>query len=205
MLNRAMIRSNLHVLKKKVLWWARFITVIPVLLLFLLPAYGEGIKNGNTSDAAEYQEKILPDYALKNVKHYHYEKGILRLEVIFEDGEYYSAEQELHIENCSFLYYDIDETLISRGRSKRARIFSEQSLIIAENDVVIISEVNGGVLETEYLEWHGHEDRFVTDRPVTITRRNGDIVSGKGMIADIALRFVTLESDVRGSFRSSGE
>ena len=200
-----MIRSNLHDIEKKALYWSRFITVLLTPLLFLLPAYGEGIKDGSTADASEYQEKILPDYALKNVKHYHYEEGILRLEVTFEDGEYYSAGQELHIENCSFLYYDIDETLISRGRSKRAKIFSEQSLIIAENDVVIISEVNGGVLETEYLEWHGHEDRFVTDRPVVITRRNGDTISGKGMIADIALRFVTLESDVRGSFRSSGE
>lgn len=200
-----MIRSNLHVIEKKVLCWSRFFTVLFTLLLFLLPAYGGGIKDGSTPDASEYQDKILPDYVLKNVKHYHYEEGILRLEVTFEDGEYYSAEQELHIANCSFLYYDIDETLISRGRSKRAKIFSEQSLIIAENDVVIISEVNGGVLETEYLEWHGHEERFVTDRPVTITRRNGDTISGKGMIADIALRFVTLESDVKGSFRSSGE
>jgi hypothetical protein len=38
---------------------------------------------------------------------------------------------------------------------------------------------------------------------VRITRKNGDTISGRGMVADLALRFITIQSDVKGSFKES--
>ena len=182
--------------------YCKVYTSLFVVFFFILSGC-DGREKNRPVDISDIQEKSLPDYVLEDVTHYHYENGILKLEITFEKGKFYSAEDELYVENCTFIYYDINENLLSRGRSKKAKVFSDQSLIIAENEVVIVSEVNGGVLETEYLEWHGQGDQFLTDSPVTITRKNGDIITGIGMVADIALRFVTIQKDVKGSFRNS--
>jgi len=147
-------------------------------------------------------EKELPHYSLTNVTHYHYEQDKLRVKVIFERGDFFSRENELHVENCSFVYYDRDGRKLSNGSSKRAVLYENSSLLIAEDDVVVFSAVNDARLDTEYLEWIGSEDRFSTDRFVKITRENGDILTGMGMDADVALRFITIRKNVKGSIRS---
>ncbi len=103
----------------------------------------------------------------------------------------------VHALNC---VYDIDGTINTTGSSDRAKIFDNGALIISEDNVVIISEKNDAVLETEYLEWHGDKDQFITDHFVTITRSNGDIITGYGMVADLAIRFVTIDKNAKGSF-----
>ena len=149
--------------------------------------------NGDTLEPA-------PDYIFQGVTHYYYEDGIKKTMIKFENGEYYSEREELYIENCTYIYYDMNGNVNSRGSSERAKIYNNGSLIISEDNVVIISETNNAVLETEYLEWHGDEEQFVTDRFVTITRTNGDIITGYGMLADLAIRFVTINKDAKGSF-----
>ncbi|KPJ81986.1 MAG: hypothetical protein AMS17_19215 [Spirochaetes bacterium DG_61] len=176
-----------------------------VLFLFLLlPVFGGGKKGTDVSDTSfSGQEQTLPEYELRGVRHYHYEDGVLQFEVTFEEGEYFAGSQELYVENCHFVYYDKNKAIISRGSSRSARIYGERTLVIAEKDVVIVSDVNGTVLETDYLEWHGEEEKFITESPVRITRKNGDTISGRGMVADLALRFITIQSDVKGSFKES--
>ncbi len=147
-------------------------------------------------------EKELPHYSLTNVTHYHYEQDKLREKVVFERGNFFSSGNELHVENCSFVYYDRNSQKLSSGSSKRAVLYQNSSLLIAEDDVIVVSAVNGARLDTEYLEWIGSEDRFSTDRFVKITRENGDILTGIGMDADVALRFITIRKNVKGSIRS---
>ena len=176
-----------------------FTICILILYSFFFVGCSDNEKD-RTGEVPDTEEELVPDYSLKEVTHYHYKDGLLRMEITFEEGEFYSDTEELDIDNCNYIYYDIDGTMVSRGRSKEAKVFDNQSLIIAEKDVVIKSEVNGAVLETDYLEWHGTQEQFVTERPVTITRQNGDMISGIGMIADITLRYITIKKDVSGSF-----
>ncbi len=177
-------------------------------LIFLFSFFFVGCSDNEkdrTGEVSGIKEERVPDYSLMEVTHYHYKDGLLRLEITFEEGKFYSDTEELNIDNCTYVYYDINETIVSRGGSKEAKVFDNQSLIIAEKDVVVISEVNGAVLETDYLEWHGRDEQFVTDRPVRITRKNGDMISGIGMIADITLRYITIKKDVTGSFNDMQE
>jgi LPS export ABC transporter protein LptC len=146
-------------------------------------------------------EVRLPEYILHGVTHTFYESGVLKLQVNFEKGTYYAGQQELAIEKCTYIYYDSEGNVLSRGRSKRATLSSGRSRLVAEDDVVVVSEVNGGVLKTGYLEWLGEKNQFSTDDFVTITRVNGDMISGKGMIADLALRVVTIKRNVKGHFQ----
>jgi LPS export ABC transporter protein LptC len=178
---------------------------VPLLLISILVLGGSGARSREKNNASTAQQtgSALPEYVLSNVRHYHYEDGTLRLETTFQKGEYYADTAELLVEMCEFLYYDKNKRVISRGSAQRAKICGNGSLIIAERDVRVISEVNGAVLETDYLEWHGEEERFSTESPVKITRKNGDTIAGSGMVADIALRFITIKRDVKGSVRGT--
>jgi LPS export ABC transporter protein LptC len=144
----------------------------------------------------------LPDYILNDVIHYQYDSGKLKVKVTFVNGSFSRGEDELHVENCSFEYYDNNEVVIARGSAKEARVFRGRSEIIADGNVVVVSEVNGARLETDHLEWHGNNNQFTTESFVTITRTNGDIVQGYGMISDVALRYIRIKKNVRGIIRS---
>jgi LPS export ABC transporter protein LptC len=171
-----------------------------LLLIGALAGCSPKVKEGqNAEDLATDQQ--LPQYKLQQVTHLHYESGILRFKVIFDRGSFFSGTDELHVENSSFVYYDSYGSILSRGRSKTATLFKNKAQLIAEEDVVVVSEVNGGVLTTDYLEWHGDKNQFKTESFVTITRKNGDILQGIGMITDVALRYVQVKKDVKGKIK----
>ncbi|UCB47223.1 MAG: LPS export ABC transporter periplasmic protein LptC [Spirochaetota bacterium] len=178
------------------------IFVLTVMLFFfalLFPGYGMKKDVDEVEDIDEGTE--IPDYILHDVIHFHYEEGSLKVKVNFEKGNYYNDQGELRVENCQFVYYDIDNDVVSRGSSDRAKLYSDDSKLVAEENVVVISEENKGKLETEYLEWHGNDNQFTSDRFVKITQENGDTISGVGLIADVGLKRVTIKKDVKGSFK----
>ena len=113
-----------------------------VILTLLLAGCSEG-KKGKKREGVTAEKERLPDYVLNGVTHAYYEEGALRLQVVFEKGAYYNGQQELSVENCTYIYYDTKGNILSRGRSKRATLFSDRSRLVAEDDVVIVSELNG--------------------------------------------------------------
>ena len=168
--------------------------------LLILSGCADGRKERKA--AAETGGNVqLPEYILHDVTHSFYDSGVLKLRVNFERGAYFSGRHELTVENCAYIYYDSEGGVLSRGRSKRATLFSGDSRLVAEDDVVIVSEVNGGVLKTDSLEWLGQKNQFSTNDFVTVRRVNGDMISGKGMVADLALRVVTIKRNVKGHFQ----
>jgi LPS export ABC transporter protein LptC len=161
-------------------------------------------REGNRAAEATGGETQLPEYVLRGVTHSLYEGGALKLKVAFERGAYFAGRRELAVEKCTYVYYDSEGNVLSRGRSKRATLFSDGPRLVADGDVVVVSEVNGGVLETGRLEWRGRSNQFTTNDFVTMRRLNGDMISGKGMIADLALRVVTIKRNVKGQFQENG-
>jgi len=174
---------------------------IVIILALIITSCGKN-DNKNREDQKLLNDNWpLPDYVLNDVIHYHYEDGYLKLKVEFESGYFYNTSEDLYVENSRFVYYDINRKNVSKGSSRKAKLIRSQSELIAEDNVIIISEINGCKLETEYLEWHEDNDQFNTDRFVKITRPNGDILTGVGLIADVSLQIVTIKSDVKGSFK----
>jgi len=155
------------------------------------------------SDEKRNEKKNLPDYILGDVTHYHYEDESLKLKIDFENGSYYNSNDDLWVENCKFIYYNIDRKAISEGSSRKARLIESNSKLVAERNVVVISNINQCKLETEYLEWQSDSNQFFTDRFVKVTRPNGDMLTGIGLTADIALRVVTIKSNVKGYFKEN--
>jgi LPS export ABC transporter protein LptC len=170
-----------------------------ILLLFVSPVL-MGSKPMELPPPETEEER--PRYSLNDVLHYHYQDGVLRLEVSFTHGDFFSEAGELRVENCRFVYYDETGAPLSRGNSNRATLFENQSRLVAQDDVVVFSEVNGGTLTTEHLVWEGSESRFTTEEEVVMTRKNGDILQGEGMVADVALNYVVIKRNVHGRIRS---
>ena len=184
-----------------------FIVLFISCAIVLLGPYAEASGGGEepVMEEKSAEETLVPDYILYGVVHHHYEDGSRKVKVLFDKGRYYSDGAELLVENCRFVYYDRKGDVVSRGSSNGARLFADGTQLVAEENVIVISEENGGRLDTEYLEWHGDTNQFTTDRFVTIIQKNGDTISGIGMVADAGLKRVRIKQDVRGSFREKGE
>lgn len=142
------------------------------------------------------------DYVLEGVTHYHYENGVLKILIEFDEGYYYKNDDKLEMFNCRFEYYEEDGDLASRGEARTAFLYSLKSKLIAIGNVVVVSEKNGTTLKTDELQWDGDSERFNTDSYVEITSRKGDVITGRGMVADIALRFVRIKHNVKGKIVS---
>lgn len=146
----------------------------------------------------EGEEKRQSDYVLEGVTHFHYENGILKVLIEFKLGYYYKREDELEMFDCKFKYFNKAGDLVSHGKAESALLYSVKSRLIARGNVVVTSETNGATLKTDELEWDGDEEKFFTESEVEITSKKGDVITGRGMVADIALRFVKIKYNVRG-------
>jgi LPS export ABC transporter protein LptC len=174
-----------------------------VALAFLVFSGCAEVRKERKTAAETADEAQLPEYVLHGVTHSFYDGDTIKLRIDFEKGAYFAGRQELAVENCAYVYYDTEGNVLSRGRSKSATLFSGSPRLVAENDVEIVSEVNGGVLKTDSLEWRGDKNQFSTNDFVTVRRVNGDMISGKGMVADLALRVVTIKRNVKGHFQEN--
>ena len=170
--------------------------VLFILMLLALSGCAQRGRKGETksTDTSE----MLPSYSLEDVTHYQYEAGNLKSKIMFQKGDFFEELQELRVEKCRFVYYDSNGNSVSNGHSDKATLYEGKSLLVAEDNVVVISEENRATLQTDYLEWRGDSSQFVTDRFVTIIRENGDTLQGTGMITDLALNYVTVKRNVEG-------
>lgn len=175
--------------------WCTGVRNTVLLLLIPLVLCAAGARNLARQPA---KEGPLPRYSLEGVQHFHYEQGDLRIKVDFDHGDFFADEGELRIEKCQFVYYDSSGDTLSRGTSEQAVLFENSSRLVAHRNVVIVSEVNGATLRTDHLVWEGKERQFTTDEEVVITRENGDILRGVGMVADVSLNVVTILRNVHG-------
>jgi len=154
-------------------------------------------KTSINSNKKYYKQKV-PDYIVYDVTHYHYNEGKISVQLKFKKGTYFSDDALLKIENCDFIYYDKNGDVSSKGHANRADLYMQDSYMKAWDDIKVESIKNGAILNTSYLEWNGDNDNFVTDKAVVITQKNGDSISGIGMVTDIALSYATIKKNVKG-------
>ena len=102
-------------------------------------------------------------------------------------GEYIKGSREKFV-IASKVYFPTGRDINERGVSRK-HIFHAVDASLKR-------------LQTDYLEWRGKSSQFVTDSFVTITRENGDTLQGTGMITDVALNYVTVKNNVRGSMEA---
>ena len=178
-----------------------FLFSILILLLMNLNGCRGVVKyktRSNVKDQTTKKAEKVPDYIIYNVKHYRYNEGKLSVEIEFKKGVYYSDNSVLNIDNCDFVYYDENGEESAKGHADRAKLYMQKSYMEAWDNIKVESIKNGTILNTSYLEWDGNKDIFLTDKPITIMRKNGDTISGIGMEADIALNIVTIKKNVKG-------
>lgn len=62
----------------------------------------------------------------------------------------------------------------------------------------------GPTIKTDFVQWFPQEKKLRTDKPVTVTRQ-GLIIQGLGMEADLALEEVKILSNILSSFQASDQ
>ncbi|MDX9790496.1 MAG: LPS export ABC transporter periplasmic protein LptC [Candidatus Kapabacteria bacterium] len=110
-----------------------------------------------------------------------YTKAILRA----EKGRIYQDNRETFLDNSLSVdfFSKYSGARISQLTADSARIDDVTKNMLAQGNVVVISDSTGNKLETEILEWNNSTQKIYSNEFVKITTRN-EIITGFGFISD---------------------
>ncbi len=80
-------------------------------------------------------------------------------------------------------FYNPDGEHTSNLVAEEGRMWENIGKIEAFKNVVVTTD-SGMVLKTQYLVWEQQEEKIHTDKMVTITTRDGDVLTGQGFESD---------------------
>jgi len=114
-------------------------------------------------------------------------------------AQVYERENMAKAQDIRVVYWR-DQKPISSLTAKRGFIRTDTNDLRAEGQVVMVSE-DGVVLHTEKLQWDNRLGRVFTDQPVLV-ERGDNILTGVGLEADSALKYLEILSNVNIKVRS---
>lgn len=128
---------------------------------------------------------LRPDMRIKNFSSVNYMHGSISWELKAEKSSYYFDENRSIAEDVLLHYYK-DEAVSAVVNSDQAIIYTDSNDIDLIGNVDILSTA-GNRLLTSRIKWNSRDKYLDTDDPVTIIRRNGDIIKGTGLRANYDL------------------
>ena len=130
-----------------------------------------------------------PVQQIENGRFQYSEKGeiihVLKASTLLrlENGTAEDSEDLVKVRNGFELFIGGDENSHSAHMQAQVGSLDEKNLRLVAEDQVVLRNVTGDVLETEYLVWAEDSDRVWTNRPVMITSEEG-ILFGEGLESD---------------------
>ncbi len=118
---------------------------------------------------------------------------------VFEDKKM-TRISKLHTQIRMILYME-DDTLTCY--TDEVEINDETKRIDLLGNLIAQSQ-QGTTIRTDFVQWFPQEKKLRTDKPVTITRQ-GLLIQGLGMEADLALEKVEILSNIISSFEESDQ
>jgi LPS export ABC transporter protein LptC len=141
-----------------------------------------------------------PRQAAKRIEMTETHMGVRRWTLQADQVASYSGRSTTHAENVHVDFFDDDGAPASVLTSRTGRIDRATNDMVAVGDVVV-TNVQGYVLETDSLRWSNAERLIRTEAFVRMTRGD-DVLTGYGLVSDPEMdRFEILE---RVSGRSRG-
>ncbi|MDA0303424.1 MAG: LPS export ABC transporter periplasmic protein LptC [Bacteroidetes bacterium] len=165
--------------------WHIGIAIARVVCLLLLL----GCSNSDEALNAVAASDVPPVQQIENGRFQYSEKGevmhVLTASTLrrVEDGTAEKSEDLVEVSNGFELFLGGDEQDYEAHIQAQTGWLDEKNLRLVAKDQVVLRNVSGDVLETEYLVWAEDSDRVWTNRPVMITSKDG-ILYGEGLESD---------------------
>ncbi len=128
-------------------------------------------------------ENHLPIEQITDAELLHTENGKLKVKIIAGNIERFTDKQPelLFSKDIEIFFYNESEEIQSKLYSENATVDKKNKIMVAYNNVNLISSDNRS-LETEELLWDQVSDRIYTEKDVKIITNN-EIIYGKGFYA----------------------
>tara|TARA_B110000438_G_scaffold191047_1_gene182682 strand:+ start:483 stop:1007 length:525 start_codon:yes stop_codon:yes gene_type:complete len=129
---------------------------------------------------------------------FHTENGKIKVYIKAAKIERFQHQKpELLLKTMKVSFYNASSDLQSTLEANNASIDEDQKIMLAENNVVLISKDNKK-LETDELIWDEKKNKIYTDKPVKITT-NKEVVYGEGFISNPDFSQYSI-AKIRGTF-----
>ena len=127
-------------------------------------------------------DKEQPIEEIKEAKLLHTENGKIKVYIKANKIERFQHQKpELLLKKMKVFFYNASSDLQSILKANNASIDEDQKIMLAQNNVVLISK-DDKKLETEELIWDEKKNKIYTDKKVKITT-NKEVVYGEGFIS----------------------
>ncbi len=183
-------------------WGGRLRRSIPVAAVIIaVIAAGCSLEYGDAR-IAEAVPDTLPNARIDDFVHTVVRRGRKQFVVRAETALRYDDAAEQQLYDVSFEEYGADGEVVAHGRADFARYFDDSEDVELYGEIEFTSVVEEAVVTTEYLFWD-REDRLLhgsEDKAVHIRQEDGTELSGYGFLADMKLRSLTFEREIRGRY-----
>lgn len=169
-----------------------------VYLFILLSCCFSLLSCGEKGQNAVTEKKLtpLPDAEIVDFITRGYKNGSLSWYIKAKKADIYNNKRITRFFFLHLYNYGKDGSLKSTASANEGTLWEETEDILLKGDVMILNEEKT-LLETDSLKYVRREKKIKTSARVKITRKNGDILRGKGLIADIGLKKLEILSQVR--------
>ena len=128
-------------------------------------------------------DREQPIEEIKEAKLLHTENGKIKVFIKAEKIERFQHQKpELLLKSIKVSFYNASSDLQSTLKANNASIDESQKIMLAQNNVVLISK-DDKKLETEELIWDEKKNKIYTDKKVKITT-NKEVIHGEGFISN---------------------
>lgn len=178
--------------------------VLAALLAIILGCSGKDeIKAPGADDAALADSAVIrPDQEIKGASIFLFKGAVRTTEIKADYIEKYNKQD-------STLAWGLDVHFYNNSGVETSHLIADSGLVrettqfmVANGNVVVISQENKSRLETEQLFWNGMDQKVTTDSFVTIYQE-GDTLMGYGFEADQDLKGFKIMRQVKGAFKDT--
>lgn len=165
-----------------------YVIVLFLPLIFFSCAEKNGL--GEKAPEKEYPDVEIVDFVTRS-----YKGGKVSWHIKAKKGEIYSSRKITKLFEFNLYNYDDKGSLVSTASALEGILWEDTEDIFLKGSVVLLNE-DKTVLETDTLKFIQKENKIRTRDWVKITRANGDVLRGKGLIGDMGLKKMEILSRV---------
>ncbi|MFO7849991.1 MAG: LPS export ABC transporter periplasmic protein LptC [Spirochaetia bacterium] len=149
----------------------------------------------------------VPDSVFSEYIHTSVRKGKPAFEVAAETSEIFHNNNEALLSEVSFREFDSEEQVVSEGVANNAIVFTQSDNVELTGAISFTHRPEDFDIEAEYLYWN-NEERSLESRQeeiVSIRRKGGSTISGRGFSSSGAYRRVQFDGEVEGNYAEADE
>ena len=139
----------------------------------------------------------IPDREMENFSANSYDSNRKKWELKARKGRMYNRKKVSFLENVELHFYNENQKRSTYVVADFCKLHESTKDVELQSNVVIIAS-NRTRMIGDYFYWDNDKEILSSPQFVKVTREDGSVLTGVGLIADNMLDVITFKSDIRG-------